>query len=89
MAYPEDVVTLYRLHKVRLVAMICAFSCLIVEIAFSLSWLVWPRVCAWLFTGVVACLEARTLKRMGRDADGAWLRAALALAVAIYGAVSA
>ena len=89
MAYPDDVVTLYRLGKVRIAALIFAFSCTIVEILFDLPWLGWPRAAAWLAVAVIAGIEARTLKRMGRDSDGAWLRAGLGVVVAIYFAVSA
>ena len=84
MAYPDDVVKLFRLNKIRVGALILAFTCTIVELLFDLAWLSWPRAFAWLIVGSAACAEARTLKRMGRDTDGAWLRAALGFTVAIY-----
>ena len=83
MAYDEDIRALERLEKARLVAVVAAAGLLVLSIVFDVAWLDWPRAIAWSAAAVVSFLESRVLKRMGRSPDGAYLRAALFLLVAI------
>jgi len=83
MAYDEDLRTLDRLEKYRVLALVVAFGLLLVSIVFELEWLVWPRALAWCAGGVVMLLESRVLKRMGRSPDAAYLWAALYFLVGI------
>ncbi|MGE0791603.1 MAG: hypothetical protein AB7S26_38360 [Sandaracinaceae bacterium] len=82
MAYDEDVRTLAKLEKVRMMAMILAIGMLFVSIAFDLDVLDYPRAAAWATAGIVSILEARVLKRMGRDPDISYLWAVLYFLVA-------
>ena len=89
MSYTEDLQKLVRLEKLRLVAMIVAFTCSFASIALDQDWLIWPRAFAWAAGGVVAAMEARCEKRLGRDADGSYLRAALFFIISAICFVSA
>ncbi len=83
MSYAEDLRTLAKLEKLRMAALIAAFTCTLVTLVVEhMGWLAWPRAFAWALGGVFAALEARCEKRLGRDPDGSWLRAVLLLVVA-------
>ncbi|HSO36203.1 MAG TPA: hypothetical protein VLT33_26935 [Labilithrix sp.] len=85
MSYAEDLATLVRLEKLRLIALIFAMTCSLGSIAFDIDWLLWPRAFGWAAAAVIAGLEARAEKRLGRDPDGSWLRAGLfAVAAALF-----
>jgi hypothetical protein len=82
MSYTEDLRTYARLEKLRMAAMVVAFTCSLLTVAFDhLEWLIWPRALAWGLGGIFAALEARCEKRLGRDPDGSWLRAILFLVI--------
>jgi hypothetical protein len=77
MSYTEDLQKLARLEKLRIISLIVAFTCSFASLAFDLTWLNWPRAFGWIAGGAVAIMEARCEKRLGRDADGSYLRAIL------------
>jgi 4-amino-4-deoxy-L-arabinose transferase-like glycosyltransferase len=82
MAYAEDVKTLARLQKYRLVGVVIAVSLSILAVVVDVS--LWtPRFLAWVAIAVICCLEARVTKRLGRDATACWLRAAVMGLVAV------
>jgi len=84
MAYPEDVATLAKLEKFRLIALICAVSLLILSWFFDHDRVFdIGRAIAWGAAGVITVLEARLVKKLGRDADFTWLRAAFFFVIAI------
>ena len=84
MAYPEDVAQLERLNKYRMIALICALGLLILSWFFEHTTIFnVGRAIAWGAAGVFSVLEARLLKKLGRDADFTWLRAVFFFFVAI------
>jgi len=89
MSYTEDLQKLVRLEKLRILSLIVAFALLGVSVAFDVDWLIWPRALAWSVGGVVAGMEARCEKRLGRDPDGSYLRAGLFMVVAIVMVITA
>ena len=87
MAYDEDIRALEQLERARLLAIVVAIGLLVVSIVLDVDWLDWPRAFAWAAAAVVSLFESRVLKRMGRSPDGAYLRAALFLLVAVLSVV--
>lgn len=89
MSYTEDLQKLARLEKLRILSLIVAFALLGISIAFDVEWMIWPRALAWSAGGIVAAMEARCEKRLGRDPDGSYLRAGLFIVVALVMVVTA
>jgi len=77
MSYDEDIRTLVVLEKARLIAVIVAIAAAAFTVAFESKIFVALRVVAWLAAAVVGVWEARVESRLGRDADGSYLRAVL------------
>jgi len=83
MAYDEDLRALARLEKLRLAARILALVLLVAAIALEVAWLYYAEAAAWATSGVVSLLEARVLRRLGRDPDMAYLWAVAAFVCAV------
>lgn len=83
MSYSEDLAAALRYEKLRIAALIVAFSCSLASAVLDgFEWLVWPRAIAWAVAGIFSIMEARAMKRLGRDNDYAILRAILLWVVA-------
>jgi hypothetical protein len=84
MSYAEDVRTAARYEKLRVLLIVVAVTLFGVAVVFDLPWLHWPRAAAWILAGVAAIVEARAYKRLGRDPDATYLRAALCIVVGVF-----
>ncbi|HEY8072604.1 MAG TPA: hypothetical protein VIF62_00800 [Labilithrix sp.] len=82
MAYADDVRAVKDLYRYRVAAMIAAGVLLALDAVTDLP-LSWPRAIAWTIAGAISIKEGRAVKRLGRDPDGCWLRAALFFVVAV------
>ena len=83
MSYNDDLAAALRYEKLRIAALIVAFSCTLATMLLEgFEWLAWPRAIAWAVAAVFSLFEARAMKRLGRDNDYAILRAILFLIVA-------
>lgn len=76
-AYTDDLRALSRYEKVRLGALAFALGASVLSAVLDVPWLAWPRAMAWVVATAAAFLEARLVRRLGRDADAAFLRAAV------------
>ncbi len=82
MAYTDDVRAVKDLYRYRVAAMIAAGLLLVLDAVTDVP-LSWPRAIAWTVAGVISIKEGRTVKRLGRDPDGCWARAAMFFVVAL------
>ncbi len=82
MAYADDVRAVKDLYRYRVAAMIVAGVLLILDAVTDIP-LGWPRAIAWSVAGVISIKEGLAVKRLGRDPDGCWARAAMFFLVAI------
>jgi hypothetical protein len=83
MSYNEDLAAALRYEKLRIAALIVAFSCTFAAMLLEgFEWLAWPRAIAWGVAGIFSLCESRAMKRLGRDNDYAILRAILFFIVA-------
>jgi hypothetical protein len=84
-SYTDDLKALARLERLRLVSLIFAVVASAASVALNMPWLMWLRALGWAGAGVAAFLTARCEKRLGRDADGSYLRSVLYFVIAAIG----
>lgn len=83
MSYNDDLAAALRYEKLRIAALIVAFSCTLATMLLEgFEWLAWPRAFAWGVAGIFSLFESRAMKRLGRDNDYAILRAILFFVIA-------
>jgi hypothetical protein len=83
MSYRDDAGAVERFEKLRMLALVIASALLALSLVTDIPWLHWPRGLAWLAAGVASFYEARAIKRLGRDPDSSYLRAALCVIVGV------
>ncbi|NOU34522.1 MAG: hypothetical protein HOO96_42055 [Polyangiaceae bacterium] len=83
MGYTEDLRSLERTGKMRMVAMIVAIASVALAAALEQPLFHWVRFLAWVAAGAFAWREAVFVKRLGRDPDFYYLRAVFFVVIAV------